>query len=131
MVCVTTHRQPAPILGTQQVQLERLCRSYEESQRLMLAPIPRGKYTQMRRSFCRVRGMLTLTTPPIARLFIRGDSAIAVNNPRVLQAVALARQLNSTDPTGGVAPDDVLNGGTLSTVLVFAYHVANATISRG
>lgn len=109
----------------------RKCRSMEESKRLMIAPIPRGKYVEMRRSFCRVRGTLTLNTPPIARLFIRGDSTIQVDDPRVLQAVAQARQLNSTTPTGGVLPGNVLNGGTLSTVLMFAYHVANATTARG
>lgn len=96
----------------------------QQSIQRSLSPLDVGKYREMRRSHCRVVGTVPLGgNGPIVRLAIRGDSNIAVNEPSVLQAVAKARHTNSTGPTGGVDPNNVLNGGTLSSLLMLVYHV--------
>lgn len=87
-----------------------------------LSPIDVGMYREMRRSHCRVVGSVPLTAP-LVRLAIRGDSNILVNHPSVVQGIAQARKTNSTGPTGGVDPNVVLNGGTLSSLLMLVYHV--------
>lgn len=92
-----------------------------------MSPIPLGKYNAMRRSFCRVSGVVSLNAAPVTRVFIRGDSFIQPNQPFVMQSVANARKCNCTEPTVNIKPNDVLNGGTLSSVLMFVYHVANAS----
>ena len=97
-----------------------------QSRAFGMSPLPLGKYIAMRRSFCRVAGNIALTEP-VTRVFIRGDSFLKVNEPFVMQSIANARKCKCTDPTVMVKPNDVLNGGTLSSALMFVYHVANAS----
>lgn len=121
------HRRPAPNLGLAQQQVMRKCLTMSQSRAFDLSPLPLGKWQAMRRSFCRVAGVVNLNAAPLTRVFIRGDSFIQTNQPFVMQSIANARKCNCTEPTVNVNPNDVLNGGTLSTALMFVYHVANAS----
>lgn len=125
-----THRRPAPNLGQAQPQVMRRCLTMDQSRAFGMSPLPFGKYNALRRSFCRVAGNVALTAAPVTRVFIRGDSFIQTNDPFVEQAIANARKCNCTDPTVMIKPNDVLNGGTLSSALMFVYHVANASRSN-
>lgn len=119
------HARPDPVLGTQLPQLQGPCVTMQQSMQQNLSPLDVGIYQQMRRSHCKVVGTVPLTGP-ITRLAIRGDSNIAVNLPSVMQAIAQARSTNSTGPTAGVDPNLVLNGGTLSSLLMLVYHVGTS-----